>query len=172
MQHYFSNAVRTALPTMKIIEAPIEAIPETCLCMASRVAARMSTKVLGTLLAPLGLDATQFPVLVMLHLHSGIAVSALSKRLDIESSAISRNIQVLERKGLVISLGGHGRHGKRLVLSPYGHELLDQAVRRWRDAQEMLIAELGEAEVNEMRRKMKSLSDASQRVLTKMKEME
>lgn len=157
--------------SLMIDNVPIETIPEVCLGMASRLASRMTTKVFGTLLAPLGLDATQFPIMVMLRLHSGVVVSALSKLLDIEASAISRNVQTLERKGLVISSGGRGRNGKRLALSTNGHEVLDQAVRCWRDAQKMLIAELGEAETKEVRRTMKSLNDAAQRILVREREM-
>jgi DNA-binding MarR family transcriptional regulator len=157
--------------SMMIDDVPMEAIPEMCLGMASRLASRMTTKVFGALLAPLDMDATQFPIMLMLRLHSGIVVSALSKLLDIEASAISRNIQALERKGLVISSGGRGRNGKRLALSPDGNEVLDQAVQRWRDAQKMLIAELGEAETKEIRRTMKSLNDAAQRILVREKEM-
>ncbi len=155
---------------MVIDDVPLEDIPEVCLGMASRVASRMTTKVFGTLLVPLGLDPTQFPVMVMLRLHTGIVVSALSRLLDIEASAISRNVQALERKGLVISSGGRGRNGKRLALSPAGQELLDQAVRCWRDAQKMLIDELGEAETKAVRRTMKSLNDAAQRILVRERE--
>jgi DNA-binding MarR family transcriptional regulator len=155
---------------MLIDDVPMDAIPSLCLGMASRLAARMTTKVFGALLVPLDLDATQFPIMVMIRLHSGIVVTALSKRLDIEASAISRNIQALERKGVVISSGGRGRSGKRLVLSPEGHELLDQAVQCWRDAQKMLIAELGEAETKEVRRVIKKLNDAAQRILVREKE--
>ena len=153
--------------SMMIDDVALEAIPEICLGMTSRLASRMTTKVFGVLLAPLGLDATQFPIMVMLRQHPDIVVLALSKILDIEASGISRNVQVLERKGLVISSGGRGRNGKRLSLSPNGHEILDQSVRCWRDAQKMLIAELGETETIEVRRTMKKLNDAAQRILVR-----
>lgn len=156
---------------MMIDDISIDAIPEICLGMGSRLASRMTTRVFGILLGPLGLDATQFPVMLMLRLHPGIVVSALSSLLDIEASGISRNVQALERKGLVISSGGRGRNGKRLALSPDGHALLDQAVQCWRDAQKMLIAELGEAETDAVRRSMKSLNDAAQRILAREREM-
>lgn len=146
----------------------IAAIPDICLGMNSRLASRTTTKVLGRLLEPLGLDPTQFPIMVMLHLHPGMVVSALSISLDIEASGISRNIQTLERKGLVISSGGRGRKGKQLTLSPTGLKVFKQAVRCWNEAQQMLIAELGEKEVNEARQMMRNVSAAAQRLLARM----
>lgn len=148
-------------------DVPIEAISDFCLGMTSRLASRMTTKVLGLLLEPLGIDPTQFPIMVMLHLHPGIVVSALSKLLDIEASGISRNVQTLERKGLVISSGGRGRSGKRLALSPNGQEVFEQAIRCWQDAQKLLISELGEEEAKEARQTMKRVSAAAQRILAR-----
>lgn len=155
---------------MMIDDVSIEAIPELCLGMASRLASRTTTRVFGMLMGPLGVDATQFPIMVQLRLHPGIVVSALSRLLDIEASAVSRNIQALERKGLVAATGGHGRNGKRLTLSADGQQLLDRAVQCWRDAQRMLIEELGEEQAEEVRRTMRSLNAAAQRILAREKE--
>jgi len=146
----------------------VAAIPDICLGMTSRLASRMTTKVLGNLLEPYGLDPTQFPIMVMLHLHPGIVVSALSIFLDIEASGISRNVQTLERKGLVVSSGGRGRNGKQLNLSPAGRKVFKQAVQCWQEAQRMLIAELGEKEAKEARQMMVSVSAAAQRILVRM----
>ncbi len=156
---------------MTSVEEIIASVPEHCFGMTSRVASRATTRIFASLLAPLGLEVTQFPIMVMLRLHNSILVSELSKLLDIEASGISRNIQALERKGAVISTGGRGRNGKHVALSAEGEVLLNQAVLRWQEAQKMLIAELGEDETIAVRKAMKNLSAAAQRILSREKEM-
>jgi len=145
----------------------IAAIPEHCFGMTSRLATRSTSKVFANLLAPLELEVTQFPIMVMLRLHSSILVSELSRLLDIEASGISRNIQALERKGAVVCSGGRGRNGKQVALSASGQILLDEAVVRWKQAQQMLIEELGEEEALLVRQAMKNLSAAAQRILSR-----
>lgn len=146
-------------------DSQIKDIPEICLGMTARLASRMTTKILGILLKPLDLDPTQFPILVMLYLHPGIVVAALSNLLDIEASGISRNIQTLEKKGLVTSSGGRGRQGKQLTLSPAGYESFKRALLCWQEAQRMLIAELGEKEFQDAQKAMKDVSAAAQRII-------
>ena len=142
-------------------EAFLAAIPALCLAMASRSASRAATRVLAMRMRPLGLQATQFPILVMLRLQSGTSVAALADALDLDATTLTRNIQLLERRGLIKSSGGRGRAGKRLALSPAGETALAAAVAAWREAQDAITAELGSGEPDALRRAFMRLEQAA-----------
>ncbi|MBV8664670.1 MAG: winged helix-turn-helix transcriptional regulator [Hyphomicrobiales bacterium] len=142
-------------------DALLAAIPTLCLGMASRAASRAATRVLTMRLRPLGLQATQFPILVMLRLQSGMSVAALADSLDLDATTLTRNIQLLERRGLIETSGGRGRAGKRLALSSAGETALTAAVDAWREAQSAITAELGAGEPDALRRAFLRLEQAA-----------
>ncbi len=142
-------------------DAFLAAIPALCLAMASRSASRAATRVLAMRMRPLGLQATQFPILVMLRLQSGMSVATLAESLDLDATTLTRNIQLLERRGLIETSGGRGRAGKRLALSSAGETALSAAVDAWREAQSAITAELGADEPDALRRAFMRLEQAA-----------
>ena len=138
-------------------------IPTTCLGMISRLASRAATRVFAAHLAGLDLQANQFAILVVVRLHGGEGVAALAERLDLDASALTRNLQVLERKGYVAAEGGRGRGGKRLALTEAGEAVLTEAWRRWRLAQAALVSELGETDAGALRRLLQRFENAAGR---------
>lgn len=136
---------------LPVPDAVLAQIPVTCLGMISRVASRAATRVFAAHLAGLDLQTNQFAILVVVRLYGGEGVAALADHLDLNASALTRNLQVLERKGYVAAEGGRGRSGKRLALTEVGEAVLTQAWRRWRQSQAALITELGEADTDLLR---------------------
>jgi DNA-binding MarR family transcriptional regulator len=141
----------------------LAAIPATCLGIASRAAARAATRAFGAYLGDLDLQATQFPILVMVRLHGAEGIAMLADRLDLDASALTRNVQILERRGLVRAEGGRGRGGKRLALTADGTALLEQGAACWRAAQAAIVAELGAEEASTLRRLLSRLEAAAER---------
>src|SRR5258707_1043049 len=104
-------------------------VPEQCLGYRARAAARAVSKVLDNRFAALGLRATQFSVLVAVNQEPQASVAMLARSLDLEASALLRNLAVLEREGLVASNAGRGRNGKTLVLTSRGLALLKKGAK-------------------------------------------
>jgi len=129
--------------------------------MASRAASRAATRVLAVRLRPLGLEATQFPILLTLRAGDDTTVAALAKQLDLDPSTVTRNLQPLQRRGFVVARGGRGRAGKRLELSAEGEVVLNEAVTQWHAAQQAILAELGDQDAEALRASLARLEAAA-----------
>jgi DNA-binding MarR family transcriptional regulator len=135
-----------------------------CLGHRTRMAARAVTRAFNAHLRPLNLQITQLALLIAIEQDDTTSSAALAERLDIESSAVLRNLQILERRGLVTNDGGRGRRGRRSTLTAGGRRLLESAAPLWARAQNELSQELnGRAE--ETRATLVSLEDAALRMV-------
>jgi DNA-binding MarR family transcriptional regulator len=118
-----------------------------CFGHRTRMAARAVTRAYNSHLRPLNLQITQLSLLVAIEQDDTTSIAALAQRLDIESSAVLRNLKILERRGLVTNDGGRGRRGRRSSLTAQGKAMLAAAVPLWERAQSALAKGLnGRAE--------------------------
>ncbi|MGP1394506.1 MAG: MarR family winged helix-turn-helix transcriptional regulator [Inquilinaceae bacterium] len=145
-------------------------IAETCLGHASRVASRSVTRVFNACLRPHDLQVTQFAILLAIaDARGGATVAAIAQRIDIERSAATRAVQILERRGLVGVDGGPGRGGKRVVLTTAGQAALGTCLDGWRRAQTMLRAELGDGDADRALDALRTLERAASRIEARLK---
>src|SRR5260370_16833702 len=75
--------------------------PEDCNCFAVRSAARHITQLYDQLLAPVGLRVTQFSILSKLKRRGPLTINALADDMVMDRTPLGRNIQPLERDGLI-----------------------------------------------------------------------
>ena len=76
--------------------------PELCNCMALRQAARHVTQFYDGYLATAELRTTQFSILVKLQRLGPLTINALAERMVMDRTTLGRNIQPLEREGLIV----------------------------------------------------------------------
>jgi DNA-binding MarR family transcriptional regulator len=114
-----------------------------CLGHRTRMASRAVSRVFNSRMRPLNLQITQFALLVTLASRRDEPIAAMADRLDVEPSALLRNLKLLEARGLVAGAGGRGRRGRRLQLTPQGEELLEAAQPLWAGAHAELAQALG-----------------------------
>jgi DNA-binding MarR family transcriptional regulator len=120
------------------------AMRATCACNHLRSAARAMTQRYERAIAPSGLKATQLPILVALGAGGAIPITPLADALALERTTLTRNLHVLEQRGLVTVLGDPTDARVRLAtLTDAGAGVLSDALVRWRDAQDALTAEFG-----------------------------
>ncbi len=122
----------------------LDDIGSVCFGLGTRMAARAVTRAYNDRLRPLNLQVTQLALLVSVQRADDAPIAALAERLDIEPSALLRNLKILEGRGLVASDGGPGRRGRRLSLTAAGFELLAQAAPVWEQAQADMANVIGE----------------------------
>jgi DNA-binding MarR family transcriptional regulator len=130
--------------TTTVGSTKLREVARACACANLRKAARAVTQLFDAALAPSGLKATQFTLLVTSRLSGEATINGLAQRMAMDRTTLSRNLKPLVRDGLLeVSPGGDGR--TRLVrISLEGEQALDKAYPMWKMAQEEVVGSLGE----------------------------
>jgi DNA-binding MarR family transcriptional regulator len=127
------------------IEAALGALGGQCICGNLRMAARLVTAFYDAALRPVGIEANQMIMLWVAHESDRMPASELAYAAGIDQSTASRNLAVLEGRGLVTASPAPDDRRQRLVrLTPRGRELLIRAFPHWERAQAELSAFSGD----------------------------
>lgn len=114
----------------------------TCLLLNARMAARALTRLADGKLRPFGITGAQFNILVSLLDQTDRSVTDLAGRLAMERSTLSRNLDLLEKKGLVAGQESPKGNSRACRLTPAGVELVENLRPEWRQFQAALKAGL------------------------------
>src|SRR3954447_9210347 len=105
---------------------------ELCNCLALRQAARHVTQFYDRYLVPTGVRTTQFSILAKLGRAGPMTINALAEQMVMDRTTLGRNIQPLEREGLIaIGRGRTDRRSKELRLTETGAAALRAATKAW-----------------------------------------
>jgi DNA-binding MarR family transcriptional regulator len=112
-----------------------------CICGNLRMAARLVTAYYDAALRPCGIEANQMAMLWVAHAEDAQPASQLAHAAGMDQSTASRNLAVLEARGLVASLPSTADRRQRLIrLTRRGRSVLLRALPRWQQAQADLAA--------------------------------
>ncbi len=126
----------------------IKDIGRKCMALRSRMAARTVTRAYDAALKPIGLRITQFTVLACIATELTDSISALADYMAVERTTLTRNLQLLESKGLII-IGEEGyRRSRKMRLTAEGASILSAAIPIWESTQEDLKQKMGLDEWN------------------------
>ena len=141
------------MPTVKTLRGP-----ENCNCFAVRSAARHVTQLYDQLLAPVGLRVTQFSILAKLRRRGPLTINALAGDMVMDRTTLGRNIQPLERDGLIrIEPAPSDRRAKELHLTKAGEKRLEAGFEAWAKAQARFEASFGTKRSVELRMLMRAV---------------
>jgi DNA-binding MarR family transcriptional regulator len=133
---YTSMATDASAPA-----ATCQTVAESSPCFALRKASRAVTQLFDEALRPSRLHSTQFTLMVALRLTGAVGVSRLAEELVTDASTLSRNLAVLERRGLVAYSTANGdRRVRRVSLTVAGNAALARALPAWEEANNRLRA--------------------------------
>jgi DNA-binding MarR family transcriptional regulator len=124
--------------------AECKEIGRTCACYQVRKAARAITKVYEEVFRPIGLRATQFSLLIATRVMGPVTVIKLAKVMVMDRTTLARNLQILEKQGLISIKPGEDRREREVNLTAEGMEVLTKAIPLWEEAQERVQKGLGE----------------------------
>jgi DNA-binding MarR family transcriptional regulator len=125
---------------------------ETCNCFAVRSAARHVTQFYDEFLAPVGLRTTQFSILSKLKRKGPLTINALAKDMVMDRSTLTRNIQPLERDGLIaVGVAAADRRAKELRITAAGQKRLQAGFKAWTSAQERFESSFGSKQSADLR---------------------
>lgn len=118
-----------------------------CLVLNTVSAARSLLRRYDARLKPFGVTVQQFSLLGAIRSHPEEPVASLAQRISLDRTSLTRNLDLLERKGLVRRLPGSSGNARFCTLTEEGDALLDQLVVEWRKAQPGLLTGLSADEV-------------------------
>lgn len=125
---------------------------EDCNCFAVRAAARHVSQFYDQFLAPIGLRTTQFSILAKLKRRGSVTINALADDMVMDRTTLGRNIQPLERDGLIrIETAASDRRAKEVHLTKAGERRLEAALAAWAKAQARFQERFGTKRSAELR---------------------
>jgi DNA-binding MarR family transcriptional regulator len=126
-----------------------------CACTSFRKASRAVTQLFDEALQPSGLRSTQLILLLEIAVAEPATVPRLARKLVMDPSTVTRNLQPLVKRGLLASLAGDRNQTFRLTA--LGRETLERAVPLWERTQTAFVERLGAERWQAM---LRDLSDA------------
>lgn len=115
-----------------------------CLVLNTRMAARAVTRRYDRALRPFGITAAQFSILTSMVARPERSVTDMARSIAIDRTTLSRNLDLLVRKGLVSGHEADKGNGRLVALTNEGNDLVRELLPQWRQAQaemrELLVA--------------------------------
>lgn len=115
-----------------------------CYCAALRTAARKTTALYDSALAPLGINLAQYSLMRRIERAGPVSLTELGRLAELDRSTVGRNVKVLERLGLVRLEAAEDHREAAVRLAPAGARTLLRAAPRWDEAQRRIEAALGD----------------------------
>lgn len=138
--------------------AACQTVAASCSCFALRKAARAVTQLFDAALRPAGLHSTQFSLLVALRLLGGVSVSRLAAEMVTDATTLTRNLAVLERRGLVSVVRGADRRTRVVQLTEKGEIAVAGAMPAWETTNRRLSGTLGAEPTTDLLRGLDTLT--------------
>lgn len=117
---------------------------DLCLVLNTRMAARAVTRRADRRLRGFGVTAAQFNILGALSTNAARSITDTANALAMDRTTLSRNLALLERKGLVASASAKRGNGRLGELTDQGREIFDAIVPEWRRSQAELRGALAD----------------------------
>jgi DNA-binding MarR family transcriptional regulator len=131
-----------------------------CTCFNLRKAARAVTQMYDEFLRPSGLRATQFSLLMLIRGMGPVRITELAEHAVMDRTTLKRNVELLEREGLVRIRPGSDARVREVSLTAAAEERLAEALLLWQRAQAHVTRELGQGRADRL------LADLSAAVAT------
>lgn len=138
-------------------------IEETmCACLHVRRADRQLSQMFDQYVRPLGIRSTQYGMLKCVDGLPDPFISDIGRFLSMDQTTVTRNIEKLEKAGLV-ETGPHpdDPRKKKVELSPTGKDILAKAHPLWEKAQMRVQSRMGEDDYKALLRLLAKLMQAT-----------
>lgn len=119
-----------------------------CLSVRIRLLGRTISRIYDDALQPLGLTSGQMNILVVVAKFGQLSSKDISRRLNMEKSTVSRNIDLMCRKGWLNECQERHKRSRIVEISEEGSELLVKSLPGWKKTQEQVRDLLGSSGVS------------------------
>ena len=131
-----------------------------CNCYALRRASRRVSQFYDQALAPAGLRATQFMLLVEIETRGPIALLPLARHMVMDRATIGHNIRPLEADGYLSVTVGEDRRSREVALTKAGRKVLAEAKPLWQLAHAAFEAAVGARQSAALRTTLGRVADS------------
>lgn len=115
-----------------------------CVCRNLRMTTRVTTQHFDKIFQTVGLTAPQFSLLAEITASENIAISELAEKMLMDQTTVTRNIEILRKKGYVNVRTDDNDSRKRCIsISKIGEEKLNEAIPVWNNVQSLIEKEIG-----------------------------
>jgi DNA-binding MarR family transcriptional regulator len=121
----------------------IKDMSQQCIAVRIRLLSRMVTNIYDSALSPFGVKLNQISILVFVQLAGEVGYDALCRRLKMEKSTASRNIERMKKKGWLKIVTLKAERRRFLKITPAGEALVGKVQEAWEDAQGKAMSLLG-----------------------------
>jgi DNA-binding MarR family transcriptional regulator len=128
----------------------IQAAVRSCTCFNLRKAARAVTHLYDEVLRPSGLRATQFSLLMLIRGLGPVRITELAEKAVMDRTTLKRNVELLEREGLVRIEAGEDARVRQIRVTPAAEARLKEAQPLWQRAQAHVTRELGQGRADRL----------------------
>ncbi len=119
-------------------------VRKTCACDQLRRVTRGVTQLYDNGMVSSGLKVTQLPIFVGLGSEGDMPLSVLADRLALDRTTLTRNLKVLEDRGLIRTYEHAGDARVRMVsITLEGSAMLTGALERWAEVQDFVEDRFG-----------------------------
>jgi DNA-binding MarR family transcriptional regulator len=118
------------------------------------------TKAYDDALRPLGLRTAQQIILVAISLMKTPTPTQIERRLSLEKSTVSRNVERMQRRGWVEFVSGEDGRSHHLKLTAKGDKLLRESTAAWEQVQKRMALLLGKEGVAALSRILSAVGAA------------
>jgi DNA-binding MarR family transcriptional regulator len=144
------------------VYTPIMGRTFSCHCTTLRYAAQTLTEAYDRVLAPSGLNVTQYVLLrSILQEEAEQSLTGLARKLGSDRSTIGRNVHILARDGLVSLSRGSDRREQTVHVTQKGREAVSLATPLWQKSQTVVEETLGEDQLKMLRTLLSQLEAIS-----------
>lgn len=138
---------------MKNKSSKIENIAKCSVCVGFNIrkASRAISQYYESVLKPSGIRGTQFTLMANIRSAGRPTINELADVLVMDRTTLTRNLQALEKQGLVKIGQGIDRRTRNVSLTSKGSDQLTAANPYWEKAQEHMIGHLGAEKWDDLR---------------------
>jgi DNA-binding MarR family transcriptional regulator len=132
----------------------VRRVAKECTGVRVRKVSRLLTRIYDECLRPLGIQETQFSMLVVVAMfgEDGATMGALASNLVIDRTTLTRNIVPLEKAGyLRVARSADDARARVILLTRAGERLIESAYPLWEEAQSKIRRALGEERFEALR---------------------
>lgn len=129
-----------------------------CLVLNTIAGARALSRYADAKLKPFGVTVQQFALLAAIRFHPGEPVATLAQRVFLDRTSLTRNLDLLERKGLVRRVSAMSGNMRLCELTEQGDAMLDRLVPEWQRSQAELSEGLSDRDAKTYLRVARHLS--------------